>query len=323
MPETALRVSDPGAGVSVLEERYEQESDFSPELDRPAERAVEAEPVSKPDRQRRSDGTFLPAAAERPAAQQHSRAVSRLALDLGFSQEEIDQTAPEILEDRVYHVNRRTFEMLAAQKAAVGNGLHAAEGGAQPVEPKEPEAEFDYSMLDETFAKHLKAKDARLAQLEAKLASQEQARVTEGRDEQIDKIFAELADPERFGEGGRKELPYDSDEMERRRVLVGKANTLPSGTLKERISKAHRILYGAPARRSAGEETSDYDTPARSAPSELERRREAWDAGRLAVPSHRKPAPLSAEARATLAAKRYLEQFPIEGTSSLDPNDEP
>ncbi len=313
-----LRANVLGGNVSQLDDSFADDSQFVPELDLPIERELAA-----PERPRGPDGKFTKTETS-PESYTHGRAVSRLALDLGFTQEEINQTAPEILEDRVYHVNKRTFEMLAAQRQATGNGIHANTGGAQPAADPEPEAEFDYGMLDEGFAKHLKAMKAELAAVKAELSGQKQARETESRDETIDRVFSEIGDPDLFGEGTRKTLAPTSEEFERRKALVLIANGMGEGPLEQRLKAAHKRLYGTRAAREEEHEDGSYDGPLTRSkngkvPANLQRERERWDAGTLPAPTHRKPGPLSPDTRAAIAAHRYLQEHDLgDGLKDLD-----
>lgn len=302
MPDLSeLRASDPEANVSRLEASYEAESSFRPELDLPL--SAEATP-----RARAADGKFLPTET-RPAAPvpyQHHRTVAQLARDLGYSDDEIGQTPPDILDDRVYHVHRRTVELLAAERQARGPGIHAANGSSQPVPTPAPvvEEEPDLSYLDEGLQKFLKKQSDTIKALKGELDGQQQQVVARTQEQQTDKLFDELGRKDLFGSGSIRELAEEGSERDRRLAVVNKAKTLSSGTWKQKLQTATERLFGKAG--SAGEESA-YDAPRDS----LQRRREEWDDhGPTARPTNRKPGPLPPMTRAAMKANELMKENP-------------
>lgn len=302
---------DPGEHLARLETSYEAEAAFRPELDLPFEPVVaEASATATTGRARGADGKF----AAEPKEYAHNRTVSQLARDLGYTAEEIGRTAPEILEDRVYHVHRRTVELLQAERSVHGNGIHAPPAASQPVQQPVPEEEPDLSFLDENLQKHLKKQSDTIKQLKSELDGQKQAVTARSQEQQLDRIFEEMGRDDLFGKGGVRDLG-DTADKDRRLAVYNKARTFPSGTDAERIRKASEWLFGTKQSPRAEPATDNpYDAPRgqprERVPENLQRERDRWDDGSLARPSHRQPGPLSPETRAAMKANEIMRENP-------------
>lgn len=309
---------DPGEQLARLEASYEAEAAFRPELDLPYEPAVaEASATATACATRGADGKFV---AETKGFT-HDRAVAELARDLGYSQEDISRTPPEVLGDRVLHVHRDRVSRLASERSVQGNGIHAQAGVSQPVQQPVPEEEPDLSFLDENLQKHLKKQAETIKQLKSELDGQKQAVAGRSAEQQIDKVFDELGREDLFGKGGLRDLAEDGADRDRRLAVANKAATFKTGTMAERIRLATERLFGTKqSPREEAREENAYDTPRgqpggrdyqrERVPENLQRERERWDDGSLARPSHRKPGPLSPETRAAMKANEIMRENP-------------
>lgn len=309
--EDGLRPNLLGDNVSQPEP-YEDDGRFEPELDLPvSQTSPDAAPAR--DRPRGPDGKFV------PEKQQHSRAVVRLAESFGFTRERIDATTPEVLEELVLERNRWEREEARAARQILGSGIREAPAASERREAT-VEEEPDLTDVHEPIRKMFERQQKELAALKA----ERQAEKAEAGEREIDNAFKSLEDPELFGEGSAKEVGLESEEMERRRAVYARAARYPSGSLRERLAKARTALYPGRGEQTAkpgrGQDNS-YSRNGNGASPELQRRRDEWDEGALAVPSHRKPSPRSPEQRAMAVAAEHLRNIDLGGDSRLD--DEP
>jgi hypothetical protein len=290
---------------------FAHDAAFLPSLDLPYEAVEQAsQPIQPPSQapRRGPDGRFQGSDKQ---AYQHSPVVARLAADLGYSDEEINETAPELLEERVYHVNRRTMQLLAAQRQVTGPGIRQQAEPSQVVQPQpDPSEEIERLVNSEEFdfdprlVRVLKHSLAENKALKQQISSQKQSAALNSLDEQIDQAFAGLKMPQLFGNGNRHTLALDSEEMARRFAVYGEAQKIKGGTLESRLRQAASRLWPGETRRESAEPEQEAAT---YVPENLQRRRELWDHdGPTARPTNRKPAPLSPDTRAALAAQEYM-----------------
>lgn len=290
-----------GTHVSDPSEVYSHDAAFVPELDMPFEPEPAPAP-DKPEQPRDPNGRFA-----KPGSYQHDPALVEMAKDLKFTQDEIEQTPPEWLGRRVRDVQKLTMQHLAETRKALGNPLRPSPQPSAPVQP-EPEPTFDLSELHESLRHKLEYQDKEIKALKAQLLQQQQAKVNETLTEKADRFFEKVNQPKLFGKGTHEEIGLQSAEMKRRQHVFKAVGTFEAGRELAQLQEAYESIYGglteAVASPYEGTAVSGSEAPI---PANLARHRKVWDEeGPTAVPSHRQPAPLSAEQRAARAAYEYM-----------------
>lgn len=322
--DTSTTASTP---LSAQEAAYELDATFSPELDLPFEPTVVT--PATPQRATPRDpqtGRFAP----EPKAPGHDPAVLRLARELGFPEDEITQTPPDVFGERVYQTNRRQLELLALERKLLGAGgqLQPQDQGSQPVtlQGQEPdELDLDPSEYDPklvAMSKTLKEVRGQLKAREAADAQKAQSEQVSKEVARIDSAFQKAGLEKLFGKGSGAELASSSPEMARRRAVLTQAGALTPGKEAAQIRAASELLFGAQQPGRPSERGNPYADP--NGGTEIERRRQVWDEeGPVAVPSHRKPGPYSPETRATLAVHEELQKMAQQGFYAGDDDGEP
>lgn len=317
MAESTLTASE--QALQDFESAFSHDAAFEADLDTPftEQTLVRPDPAESPAETtppaRGADGRFLPKQPA-PGTYAHDANLVRLARDLNFSPEEIDGTPPEQLAERVYYVNRRTLEILGEQRRQAAP-VREQQLPAQQTPAPEPEEQINWDDYDPKLSKFIQAQQAEIKSLKAQLTTDQQSRQAASREQELDGLFAGLERPEIFGDGPAQKIGVRSEEMQRRIAVVKLAQTIEAPTEKSRLDKAAAILFGKKGQApTPSGKASVYDQGRQTTLSDEEAeflaRQEEYRQGGLAVPSHRKPAPLSPDRRAARAAQKWLSDNP-------------
>lgn len=285
----------------VLAEYELGDSQFDPAIDLP--------PAKTPDPQPAAADASLPAPAE-PAAPKHSGRLVRMARDLGLSDEEINSTPTEQLDDIVYHLNRQALQ--SAREASRTETFHQSQDrrAAPQEEPVAPEAPDEYGLdLDESqyapglvralkevagkSKREIEALQKQVRSLEEREKNRQQESVTR----QLDRLFEKADKPTLFGKGGRHELAAEGPEYMRRIAVLSAMDRMKEGTLAEKFQRAVTMLYGQapqPSEPANGNQLSDQQ--------------KRWNDAALAKPTQRQSEEPKGEAKALKSAARYMRE---------------
>lgn len=240
-----------------------------------------------------------------PPPPDHPKSLVRLARDLGISEASIAQLTTAQLD------------------SLVGDFAARPRSPEPPPEPKPEEITFADLQLgdnpdtgkpyveddfDPGFVRFMKAQLKETRELRRELEQQTKAS-QQGREvELIDAAFAQVGNAEAFGEGGIAALTDDEARMRRNAAVQIAVQMAGDNPTVERIAaalpKAAETLFGKPKAKAP---EPGYD---------LQQRREQWQKGALAQPTHRQIADLPpGEERARLAVKAELERHGVEGST--------
>ncbi len=230
---------------------------------------------------RDSQGRFVSTSTPEATTPSHPAYLVRMAEGLGFTKDEIAGIPPEALGLAVAKVNevRRQDE----RTASIERTHHEARQAAPPPDAA-PKDDFDLSSeeFDDRLVKVLKRQEKDLQALRAELnqlRTSELIRHNETLTQKMDRLFAK--NPKLFGEGPGKKLPKDSPELKRRLAVLRDMDTIGSGDEEERYEKSLDALYPE----------SKVKPPEPPPDKALEERKEQWNRGGVARPTHRNGAP--------------------------------
>lgn len=221
----------------------------------------------------------MPGAAPAPpppvSSHTHPAKLAQMALDYGFSDQEIAARPTDQLAEAVYHVQKKTLEM-ARQLSAERETTRATERPPSPAPPEPPPEEeglgLDETQYDPGLMGVIKQQRSELKALRERLdfnERREQARANEGVAERVDRAFGRHEAV--LGKGRRQELNKDSAEYARRLAVLGMVDRDTSHrSLEEKIDRAVEVLYGTQA----------------PAPA-LTRQQQRWAEGGVARPTSR------------------------------------
>lgn len=239
----------------------------------------------------------MPAKTETlPAAPpKHNSFNTRLALEAGISQSEIDGYSPDALE-AVLH---REWRARKADREQVTNrDVRANEPSGVPVEfvdPKtSPPPAFDDGLTDDNSTPEIRAAlskrydalkadfDKRLADLESshkEVRGHVEQQVYMTRQQQSDKWFSDHSD--QFGKGIRADLSDDSADLQRRVAFdkLAAGMSKKGDTIASAYDRAHRVVYGEAPKPAPV-------APVVAGPTARERE---WQAGGVARPTQQAP----------------------------------
>lgn len=220
-----------------------------------ADAPVEARPAAVPKGEERS-------APVPPAPSTHSKRTLRMAEDLGLSKDLIERTAPDVLDDLVYDLNRQQLALSRehqTQQALQNRGDPKIPVPGKPppatgVEPSPEDISIDLGIDEEPFDPDLIGAIKRavalpmkeIAALKASLAEvtgREQLRQQESMAERLDRHFATHA--EILGTARGREMKDDSAEYAKRIAILGIVDRDGSSrTLEQKIDAAVAQLFG-------------------------------------------------------------------------------
>ena len=308
--------------------QYDAEGESSsPDVPAPVE-SNPAPPPARPLPERGPDGKFLPRQEE---ARKPSQAMIQMAQDLGLTPEEIASTPADALEVAVYHISRqarRQQEILGRRDSAVEQDRNQAfdrnlgsQGGGSPASgasssppTTQPEAAapedkpYDLGLQEDQWdptlmgalkklaaghadqAKEIKA----LKQQIAHLHHVENIRANESFAQKMDRLFS--GDEATFGKGEGRTLKEDSDELARRRAVLGAMQGIKENiSIEAKYERAYQKIFGSvkPAAPAADD-------------TELAARQDEWRRGNVARPTQRaggSEPPGTAKATRSVAAK--------------------
>ncbi len=288
--------------------------EFDPELDTPL---VPASPAKVPKDPK--TGRFTKQVVE--SAQQHSKSLSKLAKDYGFSDEEIAESSSEQLHERIHdrHVERQRWQSDRAEQRYIQNTPDGASVAQTPVpqtssagQPQSgkvsdpsPESEpaFDRQQYDDGLVKVLdylldKVKEVGILRLQvAQHHGHIQGQIVRTATQQYDEAYARH--PALFGTKSFDKLDKKSPEMLKRyaihNLITSEAFKGEKGTIQELVDKATGILFG----------TTEEEPPQTPIPRPRNGRPtpEEWDSGGLARPTQRSSPP---EPKGTRRAERAV-----------------
>jgi len=219
------------------------------------------------------DGRFLPR-DQAPEAPKPSPRFRRIAVDLGFSDEEIDGSTPEVLEAMVHERQRAILYRENRQPdSPVQTPPPVIDWGKD--EDGKPMAEAD---IHPGVANAMKEMARQIADLRNLLHQSNQARVNETVDQQVERFFTEANDA-RYGKGP---VSHTSQEYQRRMTIIQEAIRLagPKADIKQRLAKLSEAksniesLWGTPA-------------PTPPAPNTQTPEQKRWANAGLAMPTNR------------------------------------
>ncbi len=250
-----------------------------------------------------------------------SPALRRMAKSYGISEEDIEASNPDTLQDAI--------SFLAEDRARL----------QAKVEPDDDEDDDDDAIekldkelsLDPRMKKLLKKSSAsakEIKELKAALTAQterERARVTRAGSEAVDEGFDALGDDFKaiFGDGDHKTLSKDSKELKRRVSVfhasgVDLASDSPSA-IKRKITKAAKEMFSdfvtkKPKAEAVEEEETVYEAPKKAkAPREgpdVTGMVRDWDEAATARPTNRKAPEKKGRQSAINAAREYMREIP-------------
>lgn len=264
---------EPPAPAETLAAQYDAEVEATPDEASSTPAPVPSSPPEEP---------------EPPPAVSHPRYLIQLALDHGFSDEEIASYSSEQLGSAVYHLQKQARELArqTSQERETQRALERPRDG-RPELPRPPESEtgpaeeglgLDETQYDAGLINAFKKQQLQLKLLQEKLShldSREQARANQTMTERVDAAFRKHETT--LGKGARRDLSADSPEYARRMAILGMVDRDTSHrSLEEKIDRAVEVLYGQPQQ------------PSPSAPTpELTRQQRRWQEGAIARPTHR------------------------------------
>lgn len=254
---------------------------------------VTSEDVAPTDARLRDDkGRFVPAELEPKVDPKHSHFTTRLALEAGLSQSEIDGYTPDALEAvvaREYKQLRTERERRFARAAEEPSGVPIEFADNPPPKPAEVDPELDFKDDDFTpsVSKRLRKVDAlekQVAELTKKLDAVNGHLVAQNQmtvQQKLDAFFAEKSD--RYGAGSRADLEKDDPNLHRRMAVVKLAESImaqgesPVSALK----RADKIIYG--------DKPAEPKPAAALKPDEPTPREREWAEGGVARPTQQVP----------------------------------
>lgn len=272
-----------------------------------------------------------PPPAPAPTKHEHSRRSILEAKRAGFSQEEIDSTPPDVLEDRLYE---KHLELLARLEsyAQQQDQIRQHAPSPPPSPPPEPEEEISFAEgeMDPRFqklAERLKAKSQKLNDLEAQnKAILEKQTASEKREQEreirekvgaLDRFFNSLPADYGFGKGSIRTIGKEAG-LKRKAVVDALATY---GTSEENFwdtyessgNEAVKALFGAltPAPTLANAYKPNDGKP-RAADGKFTK--EQWDAAGAAVPTERLDDEPPSTAKAVKNAEAKLAEMRAKGT---------
>lgn len=294
----AVDLAAPQAAPATIADAYDLgDTDHDPVLDEapakeeaPPAVATPSEPPGEDMRPRGPDGRFLPKEAK-PEPIKHSSRLIRMAQDLGISEEEIQKTPSDQLDEVVYHLNKQALE-LAREQSRERSILGATERNAagaprmDPPFPPAPETEtdpFDVWAKDAGLYPELLGELQRmrsdLKELKAlkgefgEIRNHHRARMQETLTEQLDRAFARHEAI--LGKGTRAQIKDGSPEHLKRMAVLGLVEKDTSkAPLQDKIDKVVKALYGSAAPQAPVDDI-------------LAQRREQWNGAGLAMPTNR------------------------------------
>lgn len=305
---------EPVAPATLTEEYELGDSELDPELD---QHPAPTSPSREDETPRGPDGRFLPRAPEappEPAKPKHSPRLVRMAKDLGMAPEDIDALSADDLENEVYILQRELAAVVASNRA--NNYVKQPEDPLAPdTKPRpankdeQPKDEFALDLpefVDADLANVLKsafgAQAKRIAELEnhvKHLYGAEIRRQHETRNQTIDRVFDEFADPATFGKGPGARMTADSPEFMRRRALLSVVQLMAKepGTLEDKMHKVRATLYPTQAKATATPAPEPEPAPTNGSRITPEQ----WNEAALAQPTHREMREPKGERRAVKA----------------------
>lgn len=230
-----------------------------------------------------------PEEPEPPPAVSHPRYLIQLALDHGFSDEEIASYSSEQLGSAVYHLQKQARELArqTSQERETQRALERPRDG-RPESSRPPESEtgpaeeglgIDETQYDPGIVSLFKKQQLELKLLKEKLGhldNREQARANQTMTERVDQAFKKHEGA--LGKGARRDLSADSPEYARRMAILGMVDRDTSHrSLEEKIDRAVEVLYGQ----------SPQPSPPSVPTPELTRQQRRWQEGAIARPTHR------------------------------------
>ena len=276
-----------------------------------------------------------PAPAPARVSHKHPPYLVRMALEQGFSEEDISSTSPDTLGDIVHRVQRQMAaqrERDMAQQAAT----RSPDRTQPPPPPAQQEDDVDLGLspeeieeLDPRLVKAMKStvgmSAKKIKSLEQKLERYEQletARQNETNNQKIDRLFSDLG-PEyiqHFGKGeGQKLKASDQKRFDNRLEVLTAVGAMeaaenahsggkgPLTSMEEKFKKAVKLLFQAAA------------PPEEDA--ELTKRRQEWSEGTLAKPTQRSPAqPPKGTQRAIKTVEKFKREQAVPVPDSSDEN---
>lgn len=316
-PDTNSPAPAPSAPAPEVQKgsEYDLDTSIDSELDvTSAPVASEAAPAPKPAPSRPRDpdtGKFV-----KPP--EHSSRTLRMAKDLGLSDEEIAATAPDSLDDIVYHLNKRAMADARAAKrdemtwSATEPRQQPKSETAEPAKPAQVQDEWESFSeadgpedVDPRIAKTFNKLTSKIKQLEAlvgTLTHREISREHMTATQKVDAAIASLGADAFFGTGPVDALPKGSIERERREAIVARAKKLAGPT-----ATPDDIAAKIPEAKSFFGLSDSAPTPAKPAKARISE--EAWKEAGLNRPTQRVgPAEPKGDKRATKAAANWMRE---------------
>ncbi len=172
-----------------IEEWALPDHSWDDDLDTP----VAPKPASKPEEK--------PDAPPVPSKQSHSAHLAASALEVGLTQEEIDQTPSESLQQTVRHLYRKIQEDNSRERRLAPAATTAP---AAPVPEKDDldelgELKDDLDPRYAAFLRRLVRENRELKEQVGQVRGHIQQKATETRDQWIDRLFDEQGDADKFG----------------------------------------------------------------------------------------------------------------------------
>ncbi len=226
---------------------------------------------SAPSRPRNPDGSFA-----KPSI------LVRRALDLGFTQDEINETPAADLRELIHDAAQ---EKLFKTLGTLRERSPAAESDGSPpsTSPAPPSNDFDLGISEEDvhptiFAAFstLKKEFLALRQRMDQVQGIQQTAISNNLTQRADKIYQKY--PDIFGDKAFGALGKDSDELARRRTVANRSREMPGESVEDRLEAAIKQLYPT-VKGSKGTAATAEATP--------EVTEEDWNEGTLARPTHR------------------------------------
>ncbi len=314
--------------------------------DLPGAKAQVIHDESPDARPRGPDGKFL------PSPPKHNPQTLRLARDLGFTDDDINGKAPDVLDEIVYHANRQNLRRQAEMSQAAGRERTVErrpesfqtseavvtqnpprEGGSDRVETPERSAagsddyfdginreDYDGPLIKLIERLASEVKELKAAAAEAKVAvNHVKAQAQETVNDRIDKAFAAFEGI--VGKGGVRDLKPDSTEMKRRLHILKVAEGQEGVTEADKINAAMKLIYDvSPGQPQKAPETTDSGPqivrPANGRPTV-----EEWQEGGLQRTTNRQAAEPKGESKAVATAARIMREMELAGgTGDTDIN---
>lgn len=320
---------EPKPGKSLLEQYDLGDTSYNPELDGTPTPVTTTPPVAT---------ASAPAASPSPEPPKHSKRLIRMATELGFSEDEINSTPTESLDEAVYAANRAALaearQSTRAELAAPGRPRSLATGEFLPAQPTTPETsapqqastptqtpetfltDEDRQTFDPRLVQLLESQAKQIAELKQHIGAlyqRENTRQLETFSQHVDRRFAEKK--ELFGDKPGRQMKFTEPETRRRQAVMALVEAMSkeggNKSFDELFDAAVASIYGSVAPPPVGNPTPPANGTA-------EKR---WNEAALARPTHRTSDEPKGEAKALKTAARYMQEHGIGDSDEMPATD--